>query len=115
VTTPARHDVIAAAELVGKSPSWMYKKGAAGEIPRTKIGHHVSWTDEQITQIIRDGAQEPKQAKAREQRQPEQKRKTQPAKAEPQPKQESKPTTGKAANVPVADFSVSRLYRQGTA
>lgn len=115
MSTPARHDVYAAAKIVGKSPSWLYKKGAAREIPRTKIGHHVSWTDEQLARIIRDGAQEPKRAKAREQRQPEQKRKTQPAKAAPQPKQKPKPATGKKANIPVADFSVSRLYRKDAA
>jgi hypothetical protein len=108
MTPPKKYDVHQAALIVGKSPSWMYQQGAAGNIPRTKIGHHVSWTDEQLTQIIRDGAQEPKQAKPREKQQTAERRKPQPAR----PVQQHKPMPANAANIPTADFSVSRLYRQ---
>lgn len=110
MTPPARYNAKQAGVIVGKSPSWMYQKGAAGEIPRTKIGHHVSWTDEQLTQIIRDGAQQPKQPKQPEPRPDPAKPKGQSAKPKGQRKPKPAASTN-AVNVPVADFTVSRLYR----
>lgn len=112
---PVLHDVHETAVIVKRSVSWLYKKGAAGVIPRTKIGGGVFWTDEQCARIIRDGAQEPrraKQPKPREERQAEQKPKPQPPKRETKRKR-----TPPAANskIPVADFSVSRLYQGGDA
>lgn len=114
MTPPVRHNAKQAGKIVGKSASWMYQKGAAGVIPRTKIGHHVSWTDEQLTQIIRDGAQQPKQAKQPEPRPDRSKSKQQPGKPKAQRKPKPAASTN-AANVPVADFTVSRLYRDGGA
>ncbi|WP_433520060.1 hypothetical protein ACQP2T_63710 (plasmid) [Nonomuraea sp. CA-143628] len=111
MTPPTRYNAKQAGAIVGKSPSWMYQKGAAREIPRTKIGHHVWWTDEQLTQIIRDGAQQPERSEPR----PEPaKTKRQPGK--PKAQRKLKPTTSAdTVNIPVADFTVSRLYRNGAA
>ncbi|MFD1546915.1 hypothetical protein [Nonomuraea guangzhouensis] len=111
MTPPVRHNAKQAGAIVGKSQSWMYQKGAAGAIPRTKIGHHVSWTDEQLTQIIRDGAQQPKQPEPQPERS---KPKQQPAKPKVQRKPKPAASTN-TANVPVADWTVSRLYRDGGA
>lgn len=111
MTPPALHDAEAAGRIVRKSASWMYKKGAAGEIPRTKIGHNVWWTDEQCAQIIRDGAQQPKRPKPREKQATEQRSKPQPPKRETQRKRPPTATT-KNTKIPTADRSVSRLYRQ---
>ncbi|MEO3869426.1 hypothetical protein ABGB18_11390 [Nonomuraea sp. B12E4] len=109
---PVLHDVHAASKIVKRSPSWLYKKGAAGEIPRTKIGGGVFWTDEQCAQIIRDGAQ-PKRRKQRDQ-QVQRERRQEAPKRETQRK--SRPVVRvNAGNVPVADFSVSRLYKNGGA
>jgi hypothetical protein len=107
---PKLHDAHAAGRIVGKSASWMYQQGAAGNIPRTKIGHHVFWTDEQLAQIIRDGAQQPKPAK-QEKRTTEQRRTPQPPKREVKRKRSTAPIAT-TANIPVADYSVSRLYRE---
>jgi predicted DNA-binding transcriptional regulator AlpA len=112
VTPPIRYNVKQAAELIGKSPSWLYKKGAAREIPRSKLGHHVWWTPEQIAQILQGAAQEPKQRKPREEQPAEQRRKSQPPKRRTQPKHATAPTNSK---IPVADFNVSRLYKKGDA
>lgn len=117
MTPPALHDAEAAGKIVRKSASWMYKKGAAGEIPRTKIGHNVWWTDEQCAQIIRDCAQQPKRAKQPKQRETqatEQRRTPQPPTRETQRK---RPPATRTTNskIPVADRSVSRLYREGVA
>lgn len=108
MTPPTRHDVHAAAKIVGKSVSWMYQQGAARNIPRTKIGHNVSWTDEQLAQIILGGAQQPKE---REQKPPQRKRNSAPAKTTRQRKRTPAPLAN-AANIPTADFTVSRLYRE---
>lgn len=108
MTPPRRHNAQQAGDIVGKSASWMYQSGAAGLIPRTKIGHHVWWTDEQCTQIIRDGAQQPK---PREQKTAERKQNPAPAKTTKQRKRETAPPAT-VSNIPVADRSVSRLYRQ---
>lgn len=108
---PVLHDAEAASKIVRKSPSWLYQQGAAGNIPRTKIGHNVYWTDEQLAQIIQDGAQQPKQVKKPEEQPADQRRKPQPPKSAP--KRQRKPApAATAANIPVADFSVSRLYRK---
>lgn len=111
MTPPARHDAHQAGKIVGKSASWMYKKGAAGEIPRSKLGHNVWWTDEQLMEIMRSAIQEPKTRKPRETQAAEQRRKPQPPKRQTQRKSPPVATT-KNKKIPVADRSVSRLYRQ---
>ncbi|MFI7691712.1 helix-turn-helix transcriptional regulator [Nonomuraea sp. NPDC049655] len=108
MTPPVRYDVRQAAALVGKSPSWMYQQGAAGNIPRSKLGHHVFWTEAQIAQIIASAAQEPKQPKPREAQKSQQRREQAPPKREQRRKPTLAPTNSK---IPTADFSVSRLYR----
>ncbi|TYB69647.1 hypothetical protein FXF51_05665 [Nonomuraea sp. PA05] len=110
MTPPVLHNAEAAGKKVGKSASWMYKAGAAGLIPRTKIGGQVWWTDEQIAEIIRNGAQQPKQqpkpaeVPTRTQRREPQR----PGRKTPQKRPAAPPTN---SNIPVADRSVSRLYR----
>ena len=100
--------------LVRKSRSWLYRKARAKAIPCTKIGKHVFWTDAQIARIIRDGAVEPKPAE------------TKPPNwklaAVPSPPADALRTGRRkrispatTANVPQADRSVSRLYRQADA
>lgn len=109
MTPPVRHNAKQAGKIVGKSASWMYQMGAAGLIPRSKLGHHVFWTDEQCAQIIAGAAQEPKQSKPRETPKAEQRREPAPPKREAQRK---RPPTPANPNIPVADFTVSRLYRK---
>ncbi|MBN6054575.1 hypothetical protein JYK22_21715, partial [Nonomuraea sp. RK-328] len=111
MTPPKLHKAPEAGAIVGKSASWMYKMGAAGLIPRTKIGHHVGWTDEQCAQIIRNGAQEPKSRKQQNREQRNQKAaKADKAEASTSRKRNTAPPAT-AKNIPVADRSVSRLYR----
>ncbi|MFB4280787.1 hypothetical protein ACBJ59_36245 [Nonomuraea sp. MTCD27] len=110
MTPPTLHDAAAAGQKVGKSASWMYKAGAAGRIPRTKIGGQVWWTDEQIAEIIRSGAQEPKKRKPAEKSERTQRREAQPP-TRPTPRPRA--ATPKNSKVPAADFTVSRLYRDG--
>jgi predicted DNA-binding transcriptional regulator AlpA len=107
VTPPTRYNVRQAAKLVGKSPSWMYQKGAAGQIPRSKLGHHVWWTEAQIAEILRS-AEQP--AKPSEKPKPEQKRQQQPPRRQAQPKRQPA-QAGRNSKIPQADFGVSRLYR----
>ncbi|MGW4406581.1 helix-turn-helix transcriptional regulator [Nonomuraea sp. NPDC004702] len=107
MTPPVRYDVRQAAALIGKSPSWMYQQGAAGNIPRSKLGHHVFWTEAQIAQIIAGAAQEPKQAKPREQSKAQRREQAPPKRTT----QRKRPPASTNPNVPVADFTVSRLYR----
>lgn len=111
MTPPKLHKAPEAGRIVGKSPSWMYQKGAAGEIPRTKIGHHVGWTDEQLAQIIRDAAQQPT---ARETQNTTREAKKATKAEQPEARAEQKPRPAPPANtrnIPQADRSVSRLYR----
>lgn len=113
MTPPVLHNAKAAGKLVGKSESWMYKMGAAGLIPRTKIGHHVGWTDEQCAQIIRDGAQQPKPREDQLSAQRRKQNKPDKATKATQKRQPAPPATAK--KIPVADRTISRLYRDEVA
>lgn len=107
MTPPVRHNAEQAGKIIGKSASWMYQQGAAGNIPRSKLGHHVWWTDEQLAEILRAAEQQPK---PREQQPAEQRQEPAPAKKQQRRKRDAAPAN--ASNIPQADFSVSRLYRQ---
>ncbi|GAA2860979.1 hypothetical protein [Nonomuraea rubra] len=107
---PGCHDAEQAGRLVGKSKSWMYQQGAAGNIPRSKLGHHVFWTDEQIAEIIRGAAQEPQQRKA--ETRPATQKRTPQTPPRDTPRKRPAPPTANNKRIPVADRSVSRLYRQ---
>ncbi|TDD54531.1 hypothetical protein E1286_04900 [Nonomuraea terrae] len=109
MTPPVRYNAREAGKLLGKSADWMYKKGAAGEIPRSQLGHHVFWTPQQIEQILRSAEQPAKQTKPAEKSEREQQRSPQPPKREVKRR---RPPATTNANIPVADRSVSRLYRQ---
>lgn len=41
--------------------SWLRKKSAAGLIPRTRLGRHIRFSEEDLASIIRDGARPPRQ------------------------------------------------------
>lgn len=60
MSTPRLNNVRQAAAKLGVSPWWLYRR-AGREIPVTRLseGGRLFWTDEQIAQIIRDGAIEP--------------------------------------------------------
>lgn len=105
MTPPTRHNAKQAGRIVGKSASWMYQQGAAGNIPRSKLGHHVWWTDEQLAEIMRSAAQQPK---PREKQTAEQRATPAPAKQQGR----KRTPASKSTNIPVADFTVSRLYRK---
>lgn len=109
MTPPKLHRAAEAGRIVHKSASWMYQMGAAGLIPRTKIGRNVYWTDAQLAQIVRAGEQQPK---PREQRkaEPQQKAATEP-KAKPRAEKRKTAPPANVKNIPVADRSVSRLYK----
>ena len=109
MTPPVRYNAEQAGDIVGKSKSWMYQKGAAGEIPRSKLGHHVFWTPEQLAQILQGAAQEPKQRKS-DNRPAEQRQRSAPPKKQQRRKRAPAPAAN-AVNIPQADFGVSRLYR----
>jgi hypothetical protein len=65
MSTPRLNDVRQTAEKLGVSPWWLYRR-AGREIPVTRLseGGRLFWTDEQIAQIIRDGAIEPSRKSA---------------------------------------------------
>lgn len=110
MTPPSRYNAEQAGKIIGKSASWMYQQGAAGNIPRSKLGHHVWWTDEQLAEILRSAEQRPVQRK-----QPEKATEQRQRPAPPKKQQRRKRTpasTVNAANIPQADFTVSRLYRK---
>lgn len=115
MTPPTRYNVRQAAKLIGKSPSWLYQQGAAGNIPRCKLGHSVWWTEAQIDEILRSAEQPAKQAKQPE-KQPNEQKAANPAPAKKQQRSKTKPApVASNAKIPQADFSVSRLYRSGGA
>jgi hypothetical protein len=64
MTTPELYDVEQTAKKVRLSVSWLYHN-AGVTIPVTRIAgtKRLFWTDEQIEQIIRDGAQPAKAVK----------------------------------------------------
>lgn len=62
MTAPELYDVKQAAAKVRMSQSWLYHN-AGVTIPCTRIGGRLLWTDEQIEQIIRDGARPAKAVK----------------------------------------------------
>jgi hypothetical protein len=104
--TPTLYDIHETAPLVRHSVSWLYRH-AGIDIPVTRIAgsNRLFWTDEQIGQIIRDGAQPAKAAK----RTPQKGRPAaRPAKlaAVPQPSE---------VKIPQARPERSRRYRPGSA
>lgn len=110
MTPPVRHNAEQAGLIVGKSASWMYQQGAAGLIPRSKLGHHVWWTDGQLAEIMRAAEQQPKQRKQPE-KATEHRQRSAPARTQHRRKHEPAPAaTG--SKIPQADYSVSRLYRK---
>jgi excisionase family DNA binding protein len=48
-----------AAALLQVPASWLRKKAAAGDIPRTKIGRHLRFSDADLNAIIRHGSRNP--------------------------------------------------------
>lgn len=64
MTAPRLYDIKQTAPLVRLSVSWLYRN-AGVTIPVTRIAgsNRLMWTDEQIEQIIRDGAKPPKAVK----------------------------------------------------
>ncbi|MGP4112607.1 helix-turn-helix domain-containing protein [Streptomyces sp. 4N509B] len=40
-------------------PSWLRKKAAQGEIPHTRIGRHVRFSPDDLTELIRHGSRRP--------------------------------------------------------
>ncbi|MFI7049047.1 helix-turn-helix transcriptional regulator [Streptosporangium sandarakinum] len=104
---PRLYNVHETSLLLRKSVSWLYQQSAAGNIPCTRIGRNVFWTDAQVTAIIADGSQGPK---------PKQVPKKRPALALaeiPVPKAtRSRILPATTTNIPRADRSISRLYRK---
>ncbi|MEU4410664.1 hypothetical protein AB0F88_39690 [Streptosporangium sp. NPDC023963] len=97
---------------VRKSAGWLLRKARVKAIPHTRIGANVFWTDEQIARIIRDGAVEPK---PRAEKTP---RKLAAVASPPAPAPRAGRKRVPAAtktDIPRADRSVSRLYRQENA
>ncbi len=106
MTAPRLYDINETAERTHLSVSWLYHN-AGKTIPVTRPGgtKKLRWTDEQIEQIIRDGAQPPKGAAGRKKPKPRQAPESKPA---PKPQ-----VSG--VRIPQARPERSRLYRPSAA
>lgn len=57
---PKPRDYAAAADWLGKSESWLRHQVAAGEVPYTKVGRDVRFTEEHLDQILAAGEHQPR-------------------------------------------------------
>ncbi|WP_374229407.1 helix-turn-helix domain-containing protein [Streptomyces sp. NEAU-YJ-81] len=54
------HTAQQAALLLQVPPSWLRKKAAADQIPYTKVGRHLRFSNDDLNAIIRNGARGPR-------------------------------------------------------
>lgn len=105
---PTLHTAKETAPLVRKSVGWLYRAARAGRIPATRIGGNWSWTDEQIKQIIDEAARAANP-------QPPREKAPKPATRENSVHRRTRQPAATRSDIPKADRTVSRLYRQGAA
>ena len=59
VVRPRLLTIAEAAVVLNVPENWLRKKVTAGEVPHTRLGRHVRFTDAHLDQIIDNGEQQP--------------------------------------------------------
>jgi excisionase family DNA binding protein len=59
VVRPRLFTIAEAAVVLNVPENWLRKKVTAGDVPHTRLGRHVRFTDAHLDQIIDNGEQQP--------------------------------------------------------
>ncbi len=53
------YSIVAAAKVLGVSPSWLREQVRGHRVPHTRIGTHVRFTEEHLAEIVEAGQSRP--------------------------------------------------------
>jgi excisionase family DNA binding protein len=109
MTGPALHTVEEASRILRKSRSWIYKAMKDRRIPYTQIGGGKFLSEDDIAEIIRNGARPAQDKPARRQTAKAAKKATQAR--VPRPRLAAPAESPTRVDIPRADPTASRKYR----